>query len=204
MSWRSWVSGNRRSISSCALAVAEGNAAGRLAVTAPTLGSAGTMSAVLHTLKHRLQVPQSALRHGLMAAGAVGLICKTNASVAGAEMGCQAEIGVASAMAAALLAYATGASAQVTENAATIALEHHLGMTCDPVGGFVLIPCIERNAFGAVNAYNAWLIAKNEIADQHWEDLDRVIAAMTEAGRAMPARLREMGTGGLGVTLVEC
>jgi len=191
-------------LSSCALAVAEGNAAGRLAVTAPTLGSAGTMPAVLHTLKHRLQVPQPALRHGLMAAGAVGLICKTNASVAGAEMGCQAEIGVASAMAAALLAYATGASAQVTENAATIALEHHLGMTCDPVGGFVLIPCIERNAFGAVNAYNAWLIAKNEIADQHWEDLDRVIAAMTEAGRAMPARLREMGTGGLGVTLVEC
>jgi len=153
-------------MSSCALAVAEGNAAGRLAVTAPTLGSAGTMSAVLHTLKHRLQVPQSALRHGLMAAGAVGLICKTNASVAGAEMGCQAEIGVASAMAAARLAYATGASAQVTENAATIALEHHLGLTCDPVGGFVLIPCIERNAFGAVKAYNAWLIAKNEIADQ--------------------------------------
>ncbi|MBV5274990.1 MAG: L-serine ammonia-lyase [Lamprocystis purpurea] len=191
-------------LSSFALAVAEGNAAGRLAVTAPTLGSAGTMPAVLYTLNHRLQIPRAAVRQGLMAAGAVGLICKTNASVAGAEMGCQAEIGVASSMAAALLAYATGAPLDVTENAATIALEHHLGMTCDPVGGFVLIPCIERNAFGAVKAYNAWLIAKNEIASQHWEDLDRVIAAMADAGRAMPARLREMGTGGLGVTMVEC
>nr|WP_295442214.1 L-serine ammonia-lyase, iron-sulfur-dependent, subunit alpha [uncultured Thiodictyon sp.] len=121
-------------LSSFALAIAEGNAAGRLAVTAPTLGSAGVMPAVIYMMNHRMQVPRAQLRQGLMAAGAVGLICKTNASVVGAEMGCQAEIGVASAMAAAMLASATGAPAQVTENAATIALEHHLGMTCDPVG----------------------------------------------------------------------
>jgi L-serine dehydratase len=144
------------------------------------------------------------MRKGLMAAGLVGFLCKNNASVAGAEVGCQGEIGVASSMAAAMLAYATGASLEVAENAATIALEHHLGMTCDPVGGFVLIPCIERNAFGAIKAYNAWLIAKNEIATQHWEDLDRVIAALLETGRAMPSKLREMGTGGLGVSMVNC
>ncbi len=191
-------------LSSFALAVSEGNAAGRLAVTAPTLGSAGTMPAIAYLMKKKMKLSADAIRKGLMAAGLVGYLCKNNASVAGAEVGCQGEIGVASSMAAAMLAYATGASLEVTENAATIALEHHLGMTCDPVGGFVLIPCIERNAFGAIKAYNAWLIAKNEIASQHWEDLDRVIAAMLEAGRAMPAKLREMGTGGLGVSMVNC
>ncbi|MCX7635882.1 MAG: L-serine ammonia-lyase, iron-sulfur-dependent, subunit alpha, partial [Syntrophales bacterium] len=90
------------------------------------------------------------------------------------------------------------------EVAATIALEHHLGMSCDPVGGFVLIPCIERNAFGAVKAYNAYLLAKNEITSQRWEDLDRVISAMYETGRAMSSQFKETGTGGLAVTLVDC
>jgi L-serine dehydratase len=191
-------------LSSYALAVSEGNAAGRLAVTAPTLGSAGTMPGIVYVMKNKMKLSRVAMRKGLMAAGLVGFLCKNNASVAGAEVGCQGEIGVASSMAAAMLAYATGASLEVTENAATIALEHHLGMTCDPVGGFVLIPCIERNAFGAIKAYNAWLIAKNEIATQHWEDLDRVIAALLETGRAMPSKLREMGTGGLGVSMVNC
>lgn len=191
-------------LSSYALAVSEGNAAGRLAVTAPTLGSAGTIPAIAYVMRHHLKYPQDTMRRGLMAAALVGFLCKNNASVAGAEVGCQGEIGVASAMAAAMITYAGGASLETTEVAATIALEHHLGMSCDPVGGFVLIPCIERNAFGAVKAYNAYLIATNEIASQHLEDLDRVIAAMLETGKALPQAYREMGTGGLGVTMVDC
>lgn len=190
-------------MSSYALAVSEGNADGRLAVTAPTLGSAGTMPAVVKVMTE-MKLPRAALRKGLLAAGLVGYLCKNNAAVAGAEVGCQGEIGVASAMAAAMLAYATGASWETTEVAATIALEHHLGLSCDPVGGFVLIPCIERNAFGALKAYNSFLIAKNEIVSTHWEDLDRVIAAMLETGKALPQAYREMGTGGLGVTMVDC
>ena len=190
-------------LSSYALAVSEGNAAGRLAVTAPTLGSAGTMPAVATAMKE-MKLSRDAMRKGLMAAGLVGFLCKNNASVAGAEVGCQGEIGVASAMAAAMITYATGASLEATEVAATIALEHHLGMSCDPVGGFVLIPCIERNAFGALKAYNAYLLAKNEITDRHWEDLDRVVTAMLETGKALPTQFREMGTGGLGVTMVDC
>ena len=191
-------------LSAYALAVSERNAAGRLAVTAPTLGSAGTMPAVVFIMKNDLKLSQDALRRGLLVAGLVGTLCKANASVAGAEVGCQGEIGVASAMAAAMITHATGHPLEVTEIAATMALEHHLGMSCDPVGGFVLIPCIERNAFGAIKAYNAYLIATNEIASQHWEDLDRVIAAMLETGRALPQPFKEMGTGGLGVSMVNC
>lgn len=191
-------------VSSYALAVSEGNAAGRLAVTAPTLGSAGTMPALVYVMKNHLGLPREAMRRGLLAAALVGFLCKNNASVAGAEVGCQGEIGVASSMAAAMIAYASGATLDVTEVAATIALEHHLGMSCDPVGGFVLIPCIERNAFGALKAHNAWLMAKNEIVSQHWEDLDRVIMAMLQTGKALPPAFREMGTAGLGMTMVNC
>jgi len=191
-------------VSSYALAVSEGNAAGRLAVTAPTLGSAGTMPAIAYVMKNHMKLSRDAMRNGLLAAGLVGFLCKNNAGIAGAEVGCQGEIGVASSMAAAMIAYATGASLEATEVAATIALEHHLGMSCDPVGGFVLIPCIERNAFGALKAYNAYLIAVNELTSQHWEDLDRVIMAMLETGKAMPAQFKEMGTGGLGVSMVDC
>jgi L-serine dehydratase len=191
-------------LSSYALAVSEGNAAGRLAVTAPTLGSAGTMPAIVYLMKNHLKFTRDAMRRGLLAAGLVGFLCKNNASVAGAEVGCQGEIGVAAAMAAAMLAHAAGAPLDVTEIAATIALEHHLGMTCDPVGGFVLLPCIERNAFGAVKAYNAWLIAKNEITARHWEDLDRVIAVMLETGRAMQPKFRETGKGGLATAMISC
>jgi L-serine dehydratase len=144
------------------------------------------------------------MRRGLLAAGLVGVLCKANASVAGAEVGCQGEIGGAAAMASAMLTHATGHPLEVTEIAAAMALEHHLGMSCDPVGGFVLIPCIERNAFGAIKAYNAYLLATNEIASQHWEDLDRVIAAMLETGRALPQPFKEMGTAGLGVSMVNC
>lgn len=191
-------------LSSYALAVSEGNAAGRLAVTAPTLGSAGTMPALVYVMKNHMKLSPEAMRKGLAAAALVGFLCKNNASVAGAEVGCQGEIGVASAMASAMIAYATGASLEATEVAATIALEHHLGMSCDPVGGFVLIPCIERNAFGAVKAYNAYLMATSEIISRHWEDLDRVIAAMLETGKALAPAYRETGMGGLGVTMVDC
>lgn len=190
-------------LSSYALAVSEGNAAGRLAVTAPSLGSAGTMPAIVTAMK-QMKFSQDAMRKGLMAAGLVGFLCKNNASVAGAEVGCAGEIGVASAMAAAMITYAAGAPLEATEVAATIALEHHLGMSCDPVGGFVLIPCIERNAFGALKAYNAYLLAANEITSQHWEDLDRVIMAMLETGKALPTPFKEMGTGGLGISMVDC
>jgi len=191
-------------LSAYALAVSEGNAAGRLAVTAPTLGSAGTMPAIAYLMERELKLPRDALRRGLLAAGLVGLLCKTNASVAGAEVGCQGEIGVASAMAAAMISHATGHPTEVTEIAAAMALEHHLGLSCDPVGGFVLIPCVERNAFGALKAYNAHLMAANEIASEHWEDLDRVIAAMLETGKALPQAFKEMGTGGLAVSMVDC
>jgi len=196
--------GFMQKISSYALAGSEGNAAGRLAVTAPTLGSAGTMPALLYVMKHHLKLSQDAMRKGLLAAGLVGFLCKHNAHIDGAEVGCQGEIGVASSMAAAMISYATGASLEATELAATIALEHHLGMSCDPVGGYVLIPCIERNAFGALKAYNAYLLATNEVTSQHWEDLDRVILAMYETGMALPAPFKEMGTGGLGRTMVDC
>ncbi len=191
-------------VSSYALAVSEGNAAGRLAVTSPTLGSAGTMPPLVRIMKEHLKLSRENMRKGLLAAALVGFLCKNNASVAGAEVGCQGEIGVASSMAAAMTAYGSGASLAVTEVAATIALEHHLGMSCDPVGGFVLIPCIERNAFGALKAYNAFLMAKNEIISQHWEDLDRVIMAMLQTGKALPQPFKEMGTAGLGMTMVDC
>jgi L-serine dehydratase len=130
-------------LSSYALAVSEGNAAGRLAVTAPTLGSAGTVPAIAYVMRHHLKYSRERMREGLLAAVLVGFLCKNNASVAGAEVGCQGEIGVASAMAAAMITYAGGGGLAATEIAATSALEHHLGMSCDPVGGFVLIPCIE-------------------------------------------------------------
>jgi L-serine dehydratase len=196
--------GFMRQLSGCAFAGAEGNAAGRLAVTAPTLGSAGTLPAVAWVMKHHLGFSRDAMRKGLIAAGLVGILCKQNGSVAGAEVGCQGEIGVASSMAAAMISYAAGADVETTEIAAASALEHHLGLSCDPVGGLVLIPCIERNAFGALKAYNAYLLAKDEIAARHWEDLDRVIAAMIETGRALPAPFKETGRGGLGVSMVDC
>jgi len=203
-SGRAGADGFMQQISGCALAGAEENAAGRLAVTAPTLGSAGTLPAVAWVMKHHLGLSRDAMRRGLIAAGLVGILSKQNGSVAGAEVGCQGEIGVASSMAAAMISYGAGADVESTEIAAAMALEHHLGLSCDPVGGLVLIPCIERNAFGALKAYNAYLLAKNEIATRHWEDLDRVIAAMIETGRALPAPFKETGHGGLGVSMVDC
>jgi len=180
-----------------AFAVAEENAAGHPVVTAPTCGSAGVIPAVLYIMKHHLRMPRETINRGLLAAGLVGFLAKHNATLAGSEAGCQAEIGVAAAMAAAMLAYAHESDFRVAENAAEIALEHHLGMTCDPVCGYVQIPCIERNAMGAVKAYMAWLIAGEETMRFHKVDLDKVILVMYETGRDLQAKYRETASGGL-------
>jgi L-serine dehydratase len=154
---------------------------------------------VLYLLKHHFGTPSHKLYEGMLVAAAIGFIVKHNASISGAEVGCQGEIGVASAMGAALLSHINGYSVKVIENAAEIALEHHLGMTCDPIGGYVQIPCIERNAVGAVNAYNAYLLAS--AGDPHKQKirLDEVVKAMLETGRDMSLKYKETAKGGLAV-----
>lgn len=187
-----------------AFAVAEENAAGGIIVTAPTCGAAGVIPAVLTMLEGYFGFGPEAVRNGMLAAAAVGFIAKHNAGIAGAEVGCQGEVGVASAMAAAMLAQAKGYSPAIVENAAEIALEHHLGLTCDPVGGYVQIPCIERNAMGALKAYNAYLLASMEDAARHRVSLDVAIRAMAETGRDMNVKYRETSLGGLAVSLPAC
>ncbi len=187
-----------------AFAVAEENAAGGIIVTAPTCGAAGVIPSILVMIEEFFDLSAEAVREGLMAAAAIGFIAKHNAGIAGAEVGCQGEIGVASAMAAAMLAQAKGYSSQIVENAAEIALEHHLGLTCDPVGGYVQIPCIERNAMGALKAYNAFLVATHEDIELHRVTLDATIKAMAETGRDMNAKYKETSLGGLAVSIVEC
>jgi L-serine dehydratase len=187
-----------------AFAAAEENAAGNIIVTAPTCGAAGVVPAITLFMQEHLHLDQKAQRKGLLAAAAVGFIAKENAGIAGAEVGCQGEIGVASAMAAAMLAEARGYSPRIVSNAAEIALEHHLGLTCDPVGGSVQIPCIERNAVGAVKAYNAALIACNENPAAHLVSYDDALRAMAEIGRDMNSKYKETSTGGLAVCLVVC
>jgi len=191
-------------LAACALAAAEENAAGHVIVTAPTCGSAGVLPSVARILRAHLNLPEKALLDGLLAAAAVGFLVKHNATIAGAEGGCQAEIGVASAMAAAMLAQAEGCAPRVVEHAAEIALEHHLGMTCDPVGGYVQIPCIERNAMGAVKAYTAYIISSDEPPAQHKVGLDQAIAAMLATGRDMCAKYKETSQGGLAVSVTSC
>lgn len=187
-----------------AMATSEENAAGGVIVTAPTCGASGIMPALLYALRHDIIVGDRALREGMMAAAVVAFLAKHNAAIAGAEVGCQGEVGVGSAMAAALAAHARGCSAVTAENAAEIALEHHLGLTCDPVGGYVQIPCIERNAMGALKAYNAYLIASTENPWHHRVTLDSVIAAMAETGQEMNAKFKETSLGGLAVSMVNC
>ncbi len=184
-------------------AMAEENARGHIIVTAPTAGSAGILPAVVKSL-HDLRVPQAKIREGLLAAAAIGYLCKHNATLSGAEGGCQAEVGVGSAMAAALIAQALGASPRVVLNAAESALEHHLGITCDPVAGFVQVPCIERCAFGAVKAWTAYCIASEEITEEHRVDLDTTIAAMAMTAREMNSKYKETSEGGLAVSMVLC
>ena len=165
-------------LSAFAIAASEENGRGHLVITAPTGGSAGVMPALVYGLLEVRKVDRQKVRDGMLAAAAVGYLCKHHATLSAAEGGCQAEIGVASSMAAALAATAYDAESRVVENAAESALEHHLGMTCDPVAGYVQVPCIERCAFGAVKAWTAYAIASNEIASRHRVDFDATVMAL--------------------------
>lgn len=192
-------------VSAFALAASEENARGHLVITAPTGGSAGVMPAIAYALvQSQRKTPKEKLREGLLAGAAIGYLCKHNATLSGAEGGCQAEIGVASAMSAAFIAQVMESSPMVVENAAESALEHHLGMTCDPVAGYVQVPCIERCAFGAVKAWVAFMIATNEIASRHRVDLDTTIKTLADTGRDMGAKYKETSEGGLAANLVLC
>jgi L-serine dehydratase len=192
-------------LSAYALAGSEENARGHLVVTAPTCGSAGVLPALVYGLgEGGRNLPQQKIREGMLAAAAIGYLCKHNATLAGAEGGCQAEIGVASSMAAAFVAAAYGASPRVLENAAESALEHHLGMTCDPVAGYVQVPCIERCAFGAVKSWTAWAIASNEIESRHRVDLDATITAMAQTAKDMNSKYKETSEAGLAASLTLC
>jgi len=187
-----------------ALAVNEENAAGGRIVTAPTNGAAGIIPAVLnyYKLHHEGPCEDSVLTYMLTAA-AIGILYKKGASISGAEVGCQGEVGVASSMAAGGLCAALGGSISQIENAAEIAMEHHLGMTCDPVAGLVQIPCIERNAMGAVKAVNAARLALVGSSEYH-VTLDKVIKTMWETGQHMKTILKETSQGGLAANVIEC
>ena len=187
-----------------ALAVNEENATGGRVVTAPTNGAAGIIPAVLH---YYLRFVPGATVDGvvrfLLTAAAIGILYKQNASISGAEVGCQGEVGVACSMAAGGLAEVLGANVAQVENAAEIGMEHNLGLTCDPVGGLVQIPCIERNAMGSVKAINAARIALQGDG-QHYVSLDRVIKTMRETGADMKVKYKETSRGGLAVNVIEC
>ncbi len=187
-----------------AIAVNEENAAGGRVVTSPTNGAAGIIPAVLKY--YETFVPEAdwdGLRAFLLTAGAIGALYKINASISGAEMGCQGEVGVACSMAAAGLAAALGASNDQIEEAAEIGMEHNLGLTCDPIGGLVQIPCIERNAMGAVKAINAAKLALHGDGS-HKVSLDQVIETMRQTGLDMSSSYKETSKGGLAVNVPEC
>ncbi|WP_417772250.1 L-serine ammonia-lyase [Stappia sp.] len=187
-----------------AMAVNEENAAGGTLVTAPTNGAAGVVPAVIrYYLDHCPDGCRDGVRTFLLVAAAVGGIIKANASISGAEVGCQGEVGSASAMAAAGLCAALGGTNTQVENAAEIALEHHLGMTCDPIGGLVQVPCIERNAFGAVKAVTAASLALHGDG-AHFVPLDSCIETMRQTGLDMTDKYKETSKGGLAVNVVEC
>lgn len=180
-----------------ALAAAEENAAGNRVVTAPTGGASGLFAGVVHFLRNDRNVPQGKLEDALLVAGVIGTIAKNNASISGAEVGCQGEVGVASCMAAAMIACTDGLLPELVGVAAEIAMEHHLGLTCDPVDGYVQIPCIERNAVGACTAFNAAMLARLSTPGKQKVTLDEAFAAMLETGRGMNAKFRETALGGL-------
>jgi L-serine dehydratase len=187
-----------------AIAVNEENAAGGRVVTAPTNGAAGIIPSVLH---YYTRCVPNATDEGvidfLMTAAAIGILYKLNASISGAEVGCQGEVGVACSMAAAGLAAVLGGTPRQVENAAEIGMEHNLGLTCDPVGGLVQIPCIERNAMGAMKAVNAARMAMRGDGS-HYVSLDSVIKTMRETGADMKTKYKETSRGGLAVNIVEC
>ncbi|MFT8719694.1 L-serine ammonia-lyase [Acetobacter sp.] len=191
-------------VSLFAIAVNEENAAGGRIVTAPTNGAAGVVPAVLRYYRdYSPGASREGERNFILTAVAIGGLFKRNASISGAEVGCQGEVGVACSMAAAGLSAALGAGAAQVENAAEIGMEHHLGMTCDPVGGLVQIPCIERNAFGAIKAINAASLAMRGDGSHH-VSLDDVIKTMHETGKDMSSRYKETSLGGLAVRFPEC
>jgi L-serine dehydratase len=187
-----------------ALAVNEENAAGGRVVTAPTNGAAGIIPAVL--MYYRRFLPnaddEGTLRF-LLTAAAIGALYKKNASISGAEVGCQGEVGVACSMAAGALAEVMGGTPAQVENAAEIGMEHNLGLTCDPIGGLVQVPCIERNAMGAVKAINAARLALQGDGT-HKVSLDKVIKTMWRTGADMSSKYKETARGGLAVNIIEC
>jgi L-serine dehydratase len=187
-----------------AMAVNEENAAGGRVVTAPTNGAAGVVPAVAHYYREFVRGSSAeGLFRYFLTAGAIGILYKENASISGAEVGCQGEVGVACSMAAGGLVAALGGPNAQVECAAEIGMEHNLGMTCDPIGGLVQIPCIERNAMGAVKAINACRLAMDE-EGEHKVSLDQVIKTMYETGRDMQTRYKETSLGGLALNVIEC
>jgi L-serine dehydratase len=187
-----------------ALAVNEENAAGGRVVTAPTNGAAGIIPAILHYYERFMpHASPDGIETFFLAAAAVGSLIKRNASISGAEVGCQGEVGSASAMAAAGLAAAMGGTNAQVENAAEIALEHNLGLTCDPIAGLVQIPCIERNALASVKAINAARLALHGDGT-HFVSLDQVILTMRDTGRDMLSKYKETSEGGLAVNVIAC
>lgn len=186
-----------------AMAVNEENAAGHMVVTAPTNGAAGVIPAVLYYFVVHEGGTKQQIHDFLLTAAAIGGIIKHRSSISGAEVGCQGEVGSAASMAAAGLCAVRDGTTEQIENAAEIALEHHLGMTCDPVNGLVQVPCIERNGFGAIKAYTAASLAMRG-SGQHFMPLDNCIAAMKQTGLEMSAKYKETSLGGLAVSITEC
>ncbi|NMF91586.1 L-serine ammonia-lyase [Aromatoleum petrolei] len=187
-----------------ALAVNEENAAGGRIVTAPTNGAAGIIPAVLHYYYRFIPgATEDGVVRFLATAAAIGILFKENASISGAEVGCQGEVGVACSMAAGALAEVMGGTPEQVENAAEIGMEHNLGLTCDPVGGLVQVPCIERNAMGSIKAINAARMALRGDG-KHFVSLDKVIKTMRETGRDMKDKYKETSRGGLAVNVIEC
>lgn len=186
------------------LAASEENAAGNIVVTAPTSGASGVFPGLTYLMKYHFHYSPQKMRDGMLAAAAVGFLVKHNASISGAEMGCMGEIGTASAMGAAMLAYAAAGSIAQVEAAAEIGIEHHLGMTCDPIGGYVQIPCIERNAMGAAKAYNAYLLAMTINPKMQKISFDSVIKVMRATGRDMSKKYKETSEAGLALSITEC
>ena len=187
-----------------ALAVNEQNATGGRVVTAPTNGAAGIIPAVLHYYTRFVwNASDDGVVRFLLTAGAIGILYKENASISGAEVGCQGEVGVACSMAAGALAEVLGGTVQQVENAAEIGMEHNLGLTCDPVGGLVQVPCIERNAMASIKAINAARMALRGDG-KHFISLDKVIRTMRETGADMKTKYKETARGGLAVNIIEC
>jgi L-serine dehydratase len=187
-----------------ALAVNEENAAGGRVVTAPTNGAAGIIPAVLHYYARFVPgADDDGVARFLLTAAAIGMLYKINASISGAEVGCQGEVGVACSMAAAGLTEVMGGTPEQVENAAEIGMEHNLGLTCDPIGGLVQVPCIERNAMGSVKAINAARLALQGDG-KHKVSLDKVIATMRQTGADMKTKYKETSRGGLAVNIIEC